>query len=49
MKKTYIKPELEMVNVGVQLPIAASSSDEWDMTLEECDDEVIQALSRTMM
>ena len=48
MKKKYIKPVSEIVNVGLQLPIA-SSGDEWESTLEDCNDDVIQALSRTII
>ena len=48
-KKYYIKPESEIVNVGLQLPIATSSDDEWDSTLEDCNDDVIQSLSRTII
>ena len=52
MKKTYIKPVSEIVNVSVQQPIAVSFDEDgngWADVQDDCNGDVIQALSRTMM
>lgn len=51
MKKTYLKPTLEIVSVDTQLPIAISFDGDsgWGEVQDECNDDVIQALSRTII
>ena len=51
MKKTYLKPALEIVSVDTQLPIAISFDGDngWTEVQDECDSDVVEALCRTII